>query len=111
MNVDLGKLNAAVELLLKQNSFAETIKQLSEQINHSQDAFVWSVIDLSSIQADLPQAIRSGWIFVLKQDVWSGSHYHPNSIQHMIVIDGNGTAKVWNKSSKMLSFDSPHASL
>ena len=111
MSVDLEILNAAVQQLTKQTLFAETIKQLSEDINHTQEAFVWSVVDLSSIDAELPEAIRSGWIFVLKKDVWSGCHYHPNSIQHMVVINGEGIAKVAGESSIMVQFGSPDASL
>jgi len=111
MNVDLEKLSTAVESLARRKDFLETIERLSKEINHSPEAFVWSVVDLSSIETDLPEAIRSGWIFVLKKDVWSGCHYHPNSIQHMVVINGEGIAKVAGESSRMVQFGSPDASL
>ena len=111
MNVDLEKLNTAVELLERQKAFLKTIERLSTEIDHSREPFVWSVVDLASIDAELPEAIRSAWIFVLKKDVWSGCHYHPNSIQHMVVINGEGTAKVAGKSSSMVQFGSPDSSL
>src|SRR5258706_6598481 len=78
-NHDLEKLNTAAEFLIKQRTFLEMSEQLSQEINHSQEPFVWSVIDLKSIERELPENIRSCWIFVLKRDAPSGCHYHPNS--------------------------------
>lgn len=109
--VDLETLNRVVERLATQTFFAEAVARLSEEINSSQEAFVWSVIDLSPLEAELPEAIRSGWIFVLKKDVSSGCHYHPNSIQHMVVIKGQGIAKVGSESSRMVQFGSPNGSI
>jgi len=111
MNVDLEKLNTAVEFLANRKIFLETIERLSEEINHSQEAFVWSVIDLSSIERQLPEGIRSSWIFVLKKDVSSGCHYHPNSIQHMVTIKGQGMSKVAGEYKRMVQFGSPNDSL
>src|SRR5215510_6202413 len=104
MSVDLEKLSSAVEFLLTQKQFLETIQQLSEEINNSEEAFVWSVIDLSSISTDLPEDIRSSWIFVLKKDISSGCHYHPNSIQHMATIKGQGISRIAGEYSRMVQF-------
>jgi mannose-6-phosphate isomerase-like protein (cupin superfamily) len=111
MNVDLQKLNSAVEFLTNQNSFAQAVNELREEVNHSSEPFVWSVIDLKSIESELPQEIKSGWIFVLKKNVPSGCHYHPNSIQHMVMIEGQGTSKVGEESRRMLQFGSANTSL
>ena len=110
MNVDLEKLTAAVEFLLNRKTFLATIEKLSEEINHSEEAFVWSVIDRSSIQRELPEGIRSSWIFVLKKDVSSGCHYHPNSIQHMVTIKGQGMSKIAGKYSRLVQFGSSNDS-
>jgi mannose-6-phosphate isomerase-like protein (cupin superfamily) len=64
------------------------------ELSESQEPFVWSTIDLSTINVSLPGAIKSGWIFLLKRDVPTGCHYHPNSIQHMIALNGHGRSKV-----------------
>jgi len=110
MSVDLKKLNYAVELLVDQPVFLDTVDQLSDEINRSQESFVWSVIDLSSIGCELPEGIRSCWIFVLKKDVSSGCHYHPNSIQHMVLIKGQGMSKVGGDYSRMVEFGSSSCS-
>lgn len=108
---NLEKLNAAVEFLINQETFLGTIEQLSEEINQSQEPFVWSVLDLNSIDRSLPESIKSCWVFVLKKDVSSGCHYHPNSIQHMVTIKGQGRAEVAGKSRRMVRFGSANDSL
>lgn len=100
---DLEKLNTAVEFLIDQKTIVETIERLDQEIDHSPEPFVWSVIDLSSIPHQLPETIKSGWIFVLKKDVSSGCHYHPNSIQHMITIKGQGMSKVGGEHKRILA--------
>lgn len=112
MNVnDLKKLNIAVEFLVNQKTFLETIEQLNAEISHSQESFVWSVIDPDSIKSELPENIKSCWIFVLKKDVSSGCHYHPNSIQHMVTIRGEGMSKVAGTYKRMVQFGSLNSSL
>jgi len=106
MSVDLEKLSSAVESLLNRNTFLDKIEQLSEEINHSEEAFVWSVIDISSIAAELPEGIRSSWVFVLKKDISSGCHYHPNSVQHMVTIKGQGVSKIAGQYSGLVQFGS-----
>jgi len=101
---DLEKLTAAVEFLIDQKSVRETIDHLSQEIDSSPEPFVWSVIDLSSIARPLPERIKSGWIFVLKKNVSSGCHYHPNSIQHMATITGQGRSKVAGEYKRLVRF-------
>lgn len=103
---DLEKLTAAVEFLIDQKSILETIDRLSQEIDHSPEPFVWSVIDLTSIGRPLPERIKSGWIFVLKKNVSSGCHYHPNSIQHMATITGQGMSKVAGEYERLVQFGS-----
>ena len=109
MNVDLQKLNDAVEFLANQNPFVKKVRKLHEAISLSPEPFVWSVIDLNSIESPLPQEIKSGWIFVLKKNVRSGCHYHPNSVQHMVMIQGQGISKVGENKKRILRFRSANA--
>src|SRR4051812_40385642 len=109
--IDLQKLNNAVEFLINQKSFSETVLQLEAEIHNSPERFVWSVIDLDTVEPDLPPNIKSGWIFVLKADVPSGCHYHPNSVQHMTVIKGQGMSKVGARYELMTKFGSTTGSL
>ena len=105
------QLNAAVEELLTRPSFHQLVDALKDQLPHTSEPFVWSTVDLDSITVPLPETIKSSWIFVLKKDVPSGCHYHPNSIQHMVMIEGAGTSKVGAISRQMRRFDEADTSL
>jgi hypothetical protein len=112
MNIsDLQKLDDAVGFLVKQKFFGEILDRLGEEINRSKEPFVWSVIELSSIDRELPECIQSCWIFALKKNVPSGCHYHSNSIQHMVTIKGQGVSKVGGIFRKMVLFESTGGSL
>jgi len=98
----LPQLNEAVEELLTRASFHQLVDNLKAELPHTAEPFVWSTIDPESITVRLPETIKSCWIFVLKKDVPSGCHYHPNSIQHMVMIEGEGTSKVGSDSRQMM---------
>jgi hypothetical protein len=105
MNADyLQKLNDAVEQIVRQTTFSELVEGLKRELGYSAEPFVWSVIDLGYVNCALPERIKSGWVFVLKKDVPSGCHYHPNSVQHMVMIEGQGQSSVGNLRKKMVRF-------
>src|SRR5690349_17435569 len=105
MNADyLQNLNDAVERILKQKTFSKTVQGLKKELNHSEEPFVWSVLDMVSVNCALPERIKSVWVFVLKRDVPSGRHYHPNSVQHMVMIEGRGQSVVGNLRKEMIRF-------
>ena len=106
--VALGKLQSAVESLVKQGSFLAVVDRLEDELHRSNEPFVWSTIALRSIPSDLPSVIRSCWIFRLKEGVPSDCHYHPNSVQHMVVLSGQGTAEVDGRRRTMVPFASPN---
>jgi mannose-6-phosphate isomerase-like protein (cupin superfamily) len=111
MNEHLAQLNEAVAQLISRPAVHRLIDDLKQQLLHTSEPFVWSTIDLHSLMSPLPDTIRSGWIFVLKKDVPSGCHYHPNSIQHMVMIEGEGTSRVGESSGEMKRFADPDAAL
>ena len=101
----LRQLNDAVADLVTRPAIRGVVDTLKEQLQHTSGPFVWSTIDLKSVTTPLPADIKSGWIFVLKKDVPSGCHYHPNSVQHMVMIEGQGTSKVGTNAGRMNLFD------
>jgi len=107
----LPQLNKAVAQLITRPDIHSLVDSLKKQLPQTSEPFVWSAIDLQSITAPLPDSIRSCWIFVLKKDVPSGCHYHPNSIQHMVMVEGDGTSKVGPRSAQMKLFGEPESSL
>ena len=107
----LPQLDKAVAKLIRTPDFSDLVDTLKKQLPHTPEPFVWSTIDPQSIAAPLPDSIKSCWIFVLKKDVPSGCHFHPNSIQHMVVIEGEGTSEVGGVSGEMKRFAHPSYSL
>jgi len=108
---DLEKLHAAVEWLQRQESFSAAVERLRAELGGSHEPFVWTTIPLDSFPVVLPPAIKSCWIFLLKRDVPSGRHYHPNSVQHMAVINGHGRSNVGGVERAMIPFGSAHHSI
>lgn len=100
----LRLLNDAVTEVVARPAIQRVIYDLKTQLQHTTEPFVWSTIDVQSLASPLPDDIRSGWIFVLKKDVASGCHYHPNSVQHMVMIEGEGASKVGTISGEMKQF-------
>ena len=107
----LSQLNEAVAQLISRPAVHSLIADLKQQLPDTSEPFVWSTIDLQSLTAPLPDTIKSGWIFVLKKDAPSGCHFHPNSIQNMVMIEGEGTSIVGENSRQMKRFADPGSSL
>jgi hypothetical protein len=90
----LSQLTEAVWHLLGQPQVVRTIERLKKDVASREGPFVWSVIAAGVDLSPLPADIKSAWIFVLKKDTPSICHFHPNSIQHMAVIEGCGSAEI-----------------
>lgn len=112
MNVnDLEKLHGAVEWLLRQEFFARAVERLKGELSQSTEPFVWTTVDLETIPVALPAPIKSCWIFLLKRDMPSGSHYHANSVQHMVALNGQGRSNVGGVERTMVPFGSARHSI
>jgi hypothetical protein len=107
----LPQLNDAVAQLITRRDIHTLVDALKQELKQTLEPFVWSSIDLESVAVPLPERIQSAWIFVLKADVPSGCHYHPNSIQHMVMTEGEGTSKIAESSRQMKRFGAPDSSL
>ena len=108
---DLEKLHAAVESLRRRESFSNAVERLRLDLSGSQEPFVWSTIAMDTISVTLPASIKSCWIFLLKRDTPSGCHYHPNSVQHMIALNGQGRSKVGGVERAMIPLVDMHVHL
>ncbi len=54
------------------------------------EPMVWEPVPLEVYGIDLPDEIRSSWIFILRANSASGAERHPNSIQRMMSFRGHG---------------------
>ncbi|MGC2633333.1 MAG: hypothetical protein WA215_03865 [Candidatus Cybelea sp.] len=92
----------AVANLVTRAEIIETIGRLKSELRASTEPFVWATIALQNV-ADVPAEIRSAWIFALRAERWSGEHYHPNSVQHMVVIEGHGRSRICSTIGEMVA--------
>jgi hypothetical protein len=107
----LPQLSEAVARIIAEPNTPALIDALKDKLKQTPEPFVWAVLDLQTTSGQLPDNIKSCWIFVLKQDTPSGCHYHPNSIQHMAMIEGEGTAKIGLSTSEMKRWGAANGSL
>ena len=56
----------------------------------------WEVVPLSAYGVELPDVIRSSWVFILRAGAATGAERHPNSQQRMMSYRGDGNFPVWN---------------
>jgi mannose-6-phosphate isomerase-like protein (cupin superfamily) len=107
----LPALTEAVAWIIAEPNTHALIGALREELKQTPEPFVWATLDLKTMPGHLPDNIKSCWLFLLKKDTPSGCHYHPNSIQHMAMIEGEGTAKIGSSTSEMKRFNAANFSL
>jgi hypothetical protein len=54
------------------------------------EVLAWQPIPLEVYSVNLPETIRSSWVFVLRANVATGAERHPNSHQRMMAYRGRG---------------------
>lgn len=91
---EIRQLDQACVALIQTGRAAQVADALKAELEASDAPFVGRSVPLSSLSTPLPPAIRSCWLFRLRRGVWSGCHFHPNSVQHMLAISGTGLARV-----------------
>ncbi|HMG37223.1 MAG TPA: hypothetical protein VKM94_25190 [Blastocatellia bacterium] len=107
----LQQLNDVAAVLRGRTDIRKIVDKLKQEVQSATEAFVWSTFDLGGLESLLPSNIKSGWIFVLKRDIPSGCHYHPNSVQHMVLIEGQGHSNVGGQLREMIQFGAPDRAL
>ncbi|MEW5759750.1 MAG: hypothetical protein AB1779_03170 [Candidatus Thermoplasmatota archaeon] len=100
----LDALNTIVKMLLKDEIIKKSISNLKKKIQDSEEPFIWSVINPDPFQQILPSNVRSIWIFVLKKDTSSIAHYHSNTTQHTVMIEGKGKVKIGDRWKDLRQF-------
>jgi hypothetical protein len=55
----------------------------------------WEPIPLAAYSGDLPEMIRSSWVFILRAGATTGAERHPNSHQRVMSYRSFGEFQVW----------------
>jgi mannose-6-phosphate isomerase-like protein (cupin superfamily) len=96
-------MDRAVAELVTRADVVATIERLKAELRASEEPFVWATIDVENAP-HIPDEIQSAWIFALRAGRWSGAHYHPNSVQHMAVIEGRGRSRIGGTLGEIVAF-------
>ena len=104
-NIDLEHLTSLTKKALRAPHISHTIELLKREIIESEEPFIWRVLSEQLLGEAFPNGIQSGWIFVLKPNTHTPSHYHPNSIQYTAVIEGTGKIKIGREEKELQTFD------
>ena len=71
------------------------VKRVGEDLARKPDALMtWEPVALETFGDNLPRAIQSGWVFVLRAGADTGAERHPNSHQRMVTFAGTGDMKI-----------------
>src|SRR5260370_38461644 len=71
------------------------VERVSAELARKSDALMaWEPIALETFGDELPPAIRSGWVFILRAGADTGAERHPNSHQRMMTFGGPGYMKI-----------------
>ena len=101
----LASLNTVVNSLLEDEAVRQIIDDVKAKIQKSEEPFIWRKIEIEPYRQYLPIYIKSCWVFALKRNRSSIAHYHPNSIQHTIMIEGKGKVNVGERTEELNIFN------
>jgi len=93
-DIDLEHLTSLTRRALKKPQISLIINRLKTDILRCADPFIWSVLSEHLLGESFPKGIRSAWIFAIKPDICSPAHFHPNSVQYTIIVEGDGKMKI-----------------
>jgi hypothetical protein len=75
------------------NMIAKRVER--ELMKDSRSDLAWEPVLLEAYLADLPEIIRSSWVFAVRAGVNTGAERHPNSHQFMMSYKGTGDLQIW----------------
>lgn len=83
----------------------DIVQELTASVLKGQEPFLGKPLPEELVHGRFPPGIESAWVFVLKPKTRTPAHKHPNSVQHMAVIEGGGLYTIGGKSDYLQPFD------
>jgi quercetin dioxygenase-like cupin family protein len=101
----IQKLHALVGGLKETTLVRDLVRDLEAKMKASGKPFEGAPMPVGLIADRLPPGILSAWVFVLRPRTPTPAHQHPNSIQHMAVIQGGGLGLIGTKQFVLQPYD------
>lgn len=84
-------LDSAVNDSRISHKINEIVERVEKQLeNNPNEIMAWEGIPLDLYNYELPEEIKSSWVFILRKNLVTGAERHPNSIQRMMSYKGYG---------------------
>ncbi len=100
------KILLILDEIVKRESVKAAIDSIVPRVEQklkkdSEALLAWGPVPLATYGEDLPNMIRSSWVFIVRAQSESGAERHPNSHQYMMSFRGAGdlqvmTGKKWD---------------
>lgn len=81
------------------------VAELTKQLSTGKEPFLRKALPEELVHGRLPPGIESASVFVIRPETRTPPRKHPNSVQHMAVIDGGGTYFIGDKTDFLQPFD------
>jgi hypothetical protein len=93
LNQDERRILEALDAAVR--SVATAIERIAASVESKLQAspsevLAWEPVPLETYGTQLPDPVRSSWVFVLRANVATGAERHPNSHQRMMSFRGRG---------------------
>jgi len=90
-----------LDKITKQTSIRSAIESIvsrvEQKLNQDSEAkLAWEPIPLFLYGKQLPNGIRSSWVFIIPPQTTTGAERHPNSYQRMMSYRGSGDLQIWD---------------
>ncbi len=84
-------LDSAVRDPAVRSKIEAIVERVEKRLEEDAKAIMaWEPIPLDIYELQLPDTVKSSWIFVLRKHTVTGAERHPNSIQRMMSYKGSG---------------------
>jgi hypothetical protein len=91
----LERLDEALRAEGARAAIASIVERVEGILARDADAIeAWEPVPLETYGCELPEEIRSSWVFILRAGTASGAERHPNSVQRMASWSGGGDFRV-----------------
>ncbi len=99
MKQDSQKILQSLDEIVSRESVRAVIDSLVPRVEQklekdSEALLAWEPVPLDTYGEDLPDMIRSSWVFIVRAQAESGAERHPNSHQYMMSYKGSGDLQV-----------------
>lgn len=95
MNLTERKILEILDSAVNDENIAGEINTIVQRVekqleNNPNEIMAWEGIPLELYNYELPEEIKSSWVFILRKNLITGAERHPNSIQRMVSYKGYG---------------------